>query len=375
MECINILVTLFVILPTPTNSAKLELAVYTSTTSISKLLVEEGSPGRLYVGCENSFIQLNSSLQEQFKLSIGPKYDTDQCYPPIRDVSCNLGKTRQSNTVKVLAINTLHSYIVMCGSLYQGLCSIHPLSDISQFYYFNETNHASYIGSKKSSTAFFGPPAKTVSDMSRRMLYAAVATYDRTEDRFSPRTISTREIIYDPSQLTNSSIQYFYDVGTQQYSYLSVSTSVQTRFRVTYLYGFELNGSGYYLSIQPAEIDISKSSYVTKLIQFCTDDTIYKTYVETMIQCTKGYFNYTIATAAFIQKSDKLAVSFMRAKAGTSEPDPDYGSVVCLFNMADVRKHFNMLKMNCSNVPSGSYPWWIYGTQEQCQLTSDAVSL
>ena len=378
MEFVKFLTVVIALLPAHAQCSILDLLVYTSEFPVSKLAVEEGSPGRLYVGCENQFVQLDSSLLEKTKLTIGPKYDTDKCFPPIGDTSCNQGQSRVSNIVKVLAINKLHNYIVMCGSVYQGLCSVHPLSNITHSQYFEETDHASYIGSQKSSTAFFGPPPRIINNTSRRMLYAAIATYDRSEDKFSPRTISTREIAYDPVNISNSSIQYFYENDDKrEYSYLSVTSTIQSRFKVTYLFGFELNGYGYYLSIQPAEIDVSRSSYVTKLIQFCTDDTVYKTYVETAIKCSKGLFAYTIATAAHIQKSDniyRLAVSFVRPKTGTMEADTDYGSVVCLFDMADVRTHFNELQKFCSNAGLGTYPWWLYGSQETCQLSSSTVS-
>lgn len=356
--------------------AKLNLTVYNSTTHVSRLAVEEKPDGRLYVGCENNFLQLNSDLEEEKKLMIGPKYDTDECFATFGEATCNKGKSKVSNIVSTLAINKLHNYILMCGTIYQGLCSVHPLSDITSFQYLNEMDHASFVGSKESSVAFFGTPAKSVGDMSRRMLYAAVATYDRKTDKFSPRTISTREIVYN--ETTGSSIKYFLeDSVLRQYSYLTVDTTVQRNFRVNYVYGFELNGYGYYVSVQPFDIDISRTTYVTRLIQFCLDDTVYKTYVETVMKCSKGSFDYTIATSAYVQETesvDKLAVSFARAKTGTQgEIDPDFGSVVCMFDMSEVRKHFNNLQSYCSKSGVGSYPWWIYGSQQSCSISFTAV--
>lgn len=373
LELIALIVT---VMPQVILCAKLDLTVYTSTNPVSRFVIEEGSMERVFVGCENSFLQLNSSLYEVKKVSIGPKWNSEKCFADIEGQTCSSGLSRTANTVTVLAINQLHNYILMCGSIYQGLCSAHPLSDITDMYYFSETDHSSFVGSKESAVAFFGTPPRTVS-MDRRLLYAAVATYDRTEDRFSPRTISTREVVYDPENASNSSIKYFLENDDQQqYSYLTVSTSVQSKFKVKYLYGFEIAGYKYYIAIQPVDADISRTNYVTRLIQFCENDSVYKTYVESVIMCSKGTFNYTIATAAYIQKADnanKLAVSFVRPKPGTSEPNPEYGSVVCIYDMSNVRTHINNLQKLCSNGGSGSYPWWIYGTEQKCTMSSETV--
>ncbi|XP_053377268.1 hepatocyte growth factor receptor-like isoform X2 [Mercenaria mercenaria] len=345
----------------------LVLDEYSASSNLTKIVIDDNSR-MLYVGGENYLIRLDDKLKEQQTKSVGPEFDSDKCFG--KPVACSEIRSRVPDIINVLAINKIQSYLLACGTLKQGLCSIYSLSDFNTVYAFNATDHASFLGSKISSVAFFGRPPKGY-DMDRRMLYAAVSTYDRTEEKFSPMTISTREIVYNGSQ---SSMRYLEDNSDlDNYSFLSVLPSVQSKFHTRYIYGFELKGYGYYVSIQPVDPHPTKTAYVTRLIQFCLDDKYYRTYIETVIQCSHNSLDYTLATSAYIKRggtSDYLAVSFGHpSNMASNEPDPAYGTVVCNFSMTDARDHFSELQNYCYNGGTGTYPWWVYGTVQQCMIS------
>lgn len=370
-KVINILFTFSYVFYIQCNA--LVLQEFNASNNLSKLVIDYNLR-MLYVGGENFLIRLSDKLELQENKSVGPEFDSDKCFG--KPVSCSEIQTRVSNTINILAINEIHSYLLACGTIQQGRCSIYSLSDFSRKFTFNATDHASFVGSKTSAVAFFGRPPKGFAT-DRRMLYAAVSTYDRSEEKFSPYTISTREIVYNESR---SSMKYLEnDDNLASYSFLSVLPSVQSIFRVKYIYGFELNGFGYYVSIQPLEPHLLRTSYVTRLVQFCLDDKYYKTYIETVIQCTQNSLEYTLATSAYIRHSgtsDFLAVSFGRpSNTVSSEPDPAHGSVVCNFSMAQARLHSVDLQRYCYNGGSGTYPWWVYGSVETCKISLVLVSL
>lgn len=355
-----------------TRCNNLEFEEYTAASNLSKLVMDYNLH-QLYLGGENILLRLDDKLKLQQSKSVGPAFDSDNCFAS--PLYCSASRSMVSNIVNILAINEIHSYLLACGSVSQGLCSVYSLSDFNTKFTFNATEHASFVGSRSSSVAFFGRPPMG-HDTDRRMLYVAISTYERTQDKFSPYTISTREIVYNESQ---SSINYLVDdQNIGDFSYLSVLPSVQSKFRAKYIYGFELNGYGYYISIQPVDPHITKTAYATRLIQFCLDDKYYRTYIETVLQCGQNSLDYTLATSAYMQfgsTGDTLAVSFGRpSNSASSEPDPVHGSVVCKFSMTDARGHFFNLQNYCYNSGTGSFPWWVYGSVQTCLISSSLVS-
>ena len=345
----------------------LTLTQYKSFSNLTHVAVDKTS-GKVFLGGVNLVAALDKDLQNPVTDSIGPQFDSNRCFKS--PAPCSVSKEYVDNTVTILEINPIHKYALICGSIWQGLCSAYNLSDIKTKKEFNSTSHASFIGSKASSVAFFGLHQKDVT-ANALLLYAAVASYDRTEEMFSPYTISTREITYSS---TDHSIHYLKQGHSyNDNSYLNVSPAVRKNFQVRYLYGFEHDGYGYYVAIQPLDKDIARTKYLTKLIQFCQDDDHYWTYIEVPVHCSRNDVNYTLATAAYLTTdglSDQLTVSFGRhGNRPAWEPEPKYGSVVCNFSMQEARDLFVKIRKRCSNGGAGSYPWWIYGTERSCQIS------
>ncbi|XP_052781124.1 hepatocyte growth factor receptor-like isoform X1 [Mya arenaria] len=347
----------------------LDLHKFTSTKPLTRLSFDPNA-GKLFVGGENIIYQLDENLSQKDKAKetkvIGPRFHSDKCFPD--PVSCPGNRAYKANIVKILIVNSVHKYALACGSIQQGVCMVYPYDDMENPLEFDDvTDHATYLGSEASSFAFFGTPP-TYINSSNRLVYAAIATNDRIDARFSPKTISTREVIYNS---THRQMQYFYDnVNLNEHSYINVFPSSQSRFRAKYIYGFENGGYGYFVSIQPIDPDLSKTTYHTKLVQFCLDDNQYKTYIETTLKCGDSQ-DYTIATAAFAEKSETdstLAISFVRPlRSGSLDIDPAFGTRICNFSMKEVRSHFVELREMCSEGVAGFYPWWIQGSIQSCQ--------
>ena len=351
----------------------LSLKQYTAYSNLTRVAVDK-TTGQVFVGGKNLLASLDGDLKDLKIISLGPKFDNDKCFK--EPATCSESKFYKDNTVAILEVNPVHNYVLVCGSIWQGLCSLYPQSDLEDELSLNATNHASFIGSKlASSVAFFGLQ-RNVGTKSIR-LYAAVPTYDRTDEKFAPYTISTRIISKNGG---DSRLEYLKegDNPPNSNSYLSVSDLIRKNFKVHYLYGFEHDGYGYYVAIQPLERDVARTKYVTKLIEFCLEDDQYWTYIEMPLVCGRNGVNYTLATSAYIGSDgmkDYLAVSFGRhGNMPTKEPDSRYGSVVCNFSMEDTREMFGLIRKRCSNGGTGSYPWWIYGNDRPCQVSQNIVS-
>lgn len=350
----------------------LQLTQHYSNVNLTRVAVYKDT-GQVIVGGVNILVSLDEDLKNVVNNHLGPHFDSDKCFK--EPAPCTESKTFEANTVTVLEINPVHKYVLVCGSIWQGLCSIYMLSDINSEISFNSTSHATFIGSKASSVAFFGLQKDTTLDSVR--LYAAVATYDKTNDMFSPYTISTRVVINNDRE---HNIEYLKE-GISQFdnSFLTVSPATRKDFKVHYIYGFELDGYGYYVAVQPIDRDIARTKYATKLIQFCQEDDYYWTYIEVPLACHRNGIDYTLATAAHIGSDgmqDYLAVSFGRhGNRPSREPDKRYGSVVCNFSMETAKEMLSQIRKRCSNGGTGSYPWWIYGNDRSCHISDRIVSL
>ena len=351
----------------------LSLKQYTAYSNLTRVAVDK-TTGQVIVGGINLLASLGADLNNVVANTLGPEFVNENCFK--EPATCSTSKLYEDNTVKIIEINPVHDYVLVCGSIWQGLCSLYPQSDINDELTLNGTNHASFIGSKSaSSIAFFGLQ-RNVSTKSIR-LYAAVPTYDRTAEIFAPYTISTRIIVNNNG---DSRIEYLKegDISPDSNSYLTVSPLIRKDFKVHYLYGFEHDGYGYYVAIQPLDRDVAMTRYITKLIEFCLEDDYYWTYIEVPLVCGRNGVNYTLATAAYIGSDgmkDYLAVSFGRhGNRPTREPESKYGSVVCNFSMEEARGMFGQIRKRCSNGGTGSYPWWIYGNDRSCQISQNIVS-
>ena len=334
--------------------------------------------GNVYLGGKDILISMDQDLGVKEVEKVGPMFDSEECYADPEP--CSASRTFTSNFINILEINTIHSYLLVCGTAGQGMCKVHFLSDLKKTYSFNITNSASFVGSKKSSVALFGEPPYGY-NTDNRMLYVAMATYDRTSEVFMPYVISTREIFINE---TNSRIQYLLDNSFQESYIKPHSFTTAKKFQVEYLYGFEHNGYIYYISIQPVSVDLTQ--YVTRVVQFCRNDRVYNTYIETAISCFRGSSNktdkgieYTLATAAYLARQgdeadDILAISFGKPYTSPKNQSSEYGSVVCNYSMKSLREHFLNLRHRCSNGGNGEYPWWIYGSKQVCRISNPEVT-
>lgn len=354
------------------DASALKLMQYTASSDLTRVAVNKTS-GQVIIGGINLLVSLDKDLKNVVSKSVGPHFDSENCYK--EPTPCSDSKPYTDNTVTILEINPVQDYILVCGSVWQGLCSIYQTSDFTVEKTFNSTNHAAFVGSKVSSIAFFGLRKYTVQDSIR--LYAAVATYDRTKTEFSPPTISTRLLV---NKEGDHHISYLKENSFQnENSYLTVSEADRKNFKVHYIYGFELEGYGYYVAIQPLDKDIARTNYVTKLLQFCQEDDRYRTYIEIPLVCHHNGVNYTLATAAYLGSDgmkDYLAVSFGRhGNRPTRDPDERYGTVVCNYSIETAKDELGLIRKRCSNGGAGTYPWWIYGSEQSCQIQTRVVSM
>lgn len=91
--------------------------------------------GRIYVGGDNGIYQLKMNGSNQLVLEekavMGPAEDNPEC-PANKNCPPNVTKKLSNYYNKALVIDMQHSWLISCGSLYQGACAAHNWNNVSQ---------------------------------------------------------------------------------------------------------------------------------------------------------------------------------------------------------------------------------------------------
>lgn len=127
---------------------------FSSETLINNV-VADPQTGRLYVGAVNRLYQLSGNLEEEHRAETGPKRDNKLCTPPVTDACEEAEETDNHN--KLLLVHSDKNELVVCGSLFRGLCSLRNLSKVEQRTYFSDTNgEKSYVASVEEGVSVVG---------------------------------------------------------------------------------------------------------------------------------------------------------------------------------------------------------------------------
>ncbi|KAM8754498.1 plexin-B3 isoform 2-T3 [Acanthopagrus schlegelii] len=104
---------------------------------LSHLVLEPGV-GHLYVGGVDHLYQLTSDLEVMSHVRTGPHLDSPDCLPPIVPQDCP-SATPTHNHNKLLLMEAGQGVqpgsLIVCGSLFQGICDKRSLTNISQLIY------------------------------------------------------------------------------------------------------------------------------------------------------------------------------------------------------------------------------------------------
>lgn len=337
--------------------------------------------GHVYVGGQNTLLHLTPNLQPVNEFTMGPEPDSPLC-PPVTPVcnrnktmtppvdTCNHTRTMRDNNIKVLEINTQNQeeYLLVCGTIKQGLCSIHTPGDVKYCSDLEASILTNYLGTENSTVAFFSS-----SENQSGILFTAMGYDGRLWD-FFPKTISTRKI----TDIHKPEITYWRNKGNT-HSYLGISKVYKDLYRVRYIAGFEYGGYTYFIAVRIKDPSDRKDGleYITKIIQICQNDSSYSSYTEIPLLCNERT-DYNLAISAFVSKSTDddashtLYVSFGKNSDSSSDVhDSSEGSVICAYSLQDVIiPEFMLVQTECYRHAIGYKPAWISSIGTPCTPVS-----
>ncbi|XP_074871427.1 plexin-B2 isoform X2 [Carettochelys insculpta] len=127
---------------------------FQSQTELNHLTVNNDT-GTIYLGAVNYLYQLTKDLKEHVRVNTGPKMDNKKCTPPIESQCSEATWTNNSN--QLLLLDKLERKVVVCGSLFKGICAIRELENISsQTYYVDSGGEKSFVASNDDTVSTVG---------------------------------------------------------------------------------------------------------------------------------------------------------------------------------------------------------------------------
>lgn len=127
---------------------------FVSATLINNVVADPRT-GFLYVGAVNSLHQMSPDLQVLSRADTGPKRDNRLCTPPVTEACEEAVETDNHN--KLLLVHPARNTLVVCGSVFRGICSLRNLSSVEDVIYYSDTNgEKSYVASTEEGVSVVG---------------------------------------------------------------------------------------------------------------------------------------------------------------------------------------------------------------------------
>uniref|UniRef100_A0A667Z9M8 Plexin b2a, tandem duplicate 1 n=1 Tax=Myripristis murdjan TaxID=586833 RepID=A0A667Z9M8_9TELE len=244
---------------------------FISDTLINNVVADPHT-GRLYVGAVNALYQLDSQLRVESRTETGPKRDNRLCTPPVTAACEEAVDTDNYN--KLLLVHGAKDTLVVCGSVFRGICSLRNLSNIEQLLYFSDTKgEKSYVASAEESVSVVGVMSYFTS---------------REGDNFTVFLVGKGYGSHDSTKLISTRILQDYGDWVVFDSIIEASAVQANPFVLRYLHDFRFafkdNKFVYFLFSRTLGMQDTKN--FTFISRMCEDDQSYYSYTELQLNCS-----------------------------------------------------------------------------------------
>ena len=316
-------------------------------------LVVDKNTGRVYIGAVNKLYQLSPDLQLNVAAVTGPKDDSPLCsvFP---DCPPTTAKKLTNNVNKALLIDYAESRLISCGSLFQGMCTVRDLRNISIVE--ERIREPVVANNATASTVAFiapGPPNPPIT----QVMYVGVTFTLNGPFRSEVPAVSSRSL---ESKTLFEIAETDVTTGTR----IHVNSLSRERYPINYVYGFSSEGFSYFVTTQKKQT--GPYPYLSKLVRICHNDMDYYSYTEIPIECISGdepTMDYNLVQAAHVGKAgSKLAKDLgvtaqddvlfaVFSKSDPTEGDitskPGKKSALCVYSLKSIRRKFMQNIQRC----------------------------
>ncbi|KAL7867664.1 hypothetical protein SRHO_G00090480 [Serrasalmus rhombeus] len=257
-------------------------------------VVQDPATGFLYLGAVNAIYQLDASLKLEARAVTGPKKDARSCTPPVS--TCVTTELKDTNNInKLLLVHPTNRSLIVCGSVYRGICSLLNLNNVNeQIYYSDSKGERTYAASIDENVSVVGVMAtfqlKDEPDKKPFDVFLIGKGYGGHED--NPKLITTRILENYKEWVVFESIVEASPVQAIPYPPL-----YQHQFR----FAFKDTGFVYFLFSRT----LGGAENFTFVSRLCEKDEGYYSYTELQLSCRKNGVQYNKVQAAYITEPGK----------------------------------------------------------------------
>uniref|UniRef100_A0A8C9Y898 Plexin b2a, tandem duplicate 1 n=1 Tax=Sander lucioperca TaxID=283035 RepID=A0A8C9Y898_SANLU len=243
---------------------------FPSDTLINNVVSDPRS-GRLYVGAVNALYQLSADLKLESRSETGPKRDNRQCTPPVTDACEEAVDTDNHN--KLLLVQEAKDVLVVCGSVFRGICSLRNLSSVEQLLYFSDTKgEKSYVASVEESVSVVG----------------VMSYFTKDRDNFTVFLVGKGYGSHDSTKLISTRILQDYGDWVVFDSIIEASAVQANPFVLRYLHDFRFafKDGGFVYFLFSRTLGVQDTKNFTFISRMCEDDQGYYSYTELQLNCS-----------------------------------------------------------------------------------------
>uniref|UniRef100_A0A7N5ZZM5 Plexin-B1 n=1 Tax=Anabas testudineus TaxID=64144 RepID=A0A7N5ZZM5_ANATE len=326
---------LFLLLPLPPPSLPVIMTPDPAVTwvelqgaPLSHLLLSP-EEGHLYVGGVDHLYQITSDLEVMSHVTTGPHLDSPDCLPPIVPQDCpSASPTHNHNKLLLMeeGQGAEPGRLIVCGSLYQGICDKRSLSNISQLIY--QTSNpvdTQYVAANDPRVSTVGVVITTENKQEgggvvRLMLVGRGYTSKGPGD--IPPITTRRLYPVVPPRRAFSQEEELGKLVVGSYSEYNNHFVKAVTFS-DYIYFLFFRRDMWH-----------KKEYRTYASRLCTSDRSFYSYVEVPLLCDGGY---NLAQGAWLgNHSGKPALFVVMAAGQASTPVATSRSALCIYGMAEL---------------------------------------
>ncbi|XP_063783225.1 plexin-B2 [Pseudophryne corroboree] len=317
---------------------------FLSDTELNHLTVNHDT-GIVYIGAVDRLYQLSGDLKLLVNFTTGPRLDHKKCTPPIEAPASQCTDADLThNYNKLLLLDVPNNRVVVCGSLFKGICSLRGIDNISKELFYDDTKgEKSFVASNDEQVETVGLIANMPKSINMPNVTRALFVGKGTSQYDNGIVISTRILNTNDERGPFETIS---DSATFKYGYSSVSTQ-------QFVTVFEDTERVYFIS---SRIDKTLKKNRTLITRLCIKDLYYFSYVEMDLGCIdRNNIPYNICTSAFlahpgqelagtigISSDSKVLFGVFSTFINNQER-----SALCMFSMESINKKFEENREEC----------------------------
>ncbi|XP_014819489.1 PREDICTED: plexin-B2 [Calidris pugnax] len=335
---------------------------FQSATELNHLTVDNDT-GIIYLGVVNALYQLTENLEVIRSVETGPRKDNKKCTPPIDENQCKEA-VLTDNYNKLLLLNKADKTIVVCGSLFKGICAIRDLEDIShEKYYVDSSGEKSFVASNDENVSTVGLITSLNND---RVLFVGKGNGPNDNGII----ISTRQLYERDGK---DIFEMYTDSAAVKSAYHSSSTQ-------QFVAVFEDKNYVYFIFNQQEKQPVNNRTLIARL---CKDDAHYYSYFEMDLGCKDDDGAYDHCHSAYVTTpGEELAESMAQQRQTTdalsddkvllalfSKVNKDNGSLksaMCVFSLRHINEKMEKNRNDCYTKKNTSSFYKLFSAENPC---------